>query len=359
MKQIDSLVTIVRRLYPVVAFLGGFVWDALTLGQRVRSTDLWRLGGFVLGACILALWLAHRDARKREAPVAARGWRGTLADLIWQAPHLLLQFLFGGIFSALFIFYFKSSGHLGTWLSTVVLGALLVGNEFAGRRYGRHFTLTWVLLALNAILFFNFALPHAVGSLNPWWFYISTATGIVLAHFVWLLSPGRPGRILPAWILALALLSAWKLDLIAPVPLVKQAVAVGHEFTQTNGRFLMQVEQAPTWQFWRDQSPVAHVAEGEKLYGVSAVYAPLGVTAALEHRWEIHDADGWRVVYRRPFETTGGRERGFRGYSWVLNPRPGDWRFTVATQDGVTIGSFSLRVERGTAGPETLRVKEF
>jgi len=353
------MMTFLRHLYPVVAFLGGFAWDALTLGQRVRGVDLWRLGAFLLGACVLVLWLAYRDSKKWVAPATGSGLLGSITDLIWQAPNLMLQFLFGGIFSALFIFYFKSSGHLGTWLSTVVLGILLVGNEFAGKRYGRHFTLTWLLLALNAILLFNFALPHAVGSLNPWWFYVSTATGILLAHLVWRVSPGRPGRIFPAWILAIVLLLAWKLDLIAPVPLVKQAVAVGHEFTQRDGRFLMQVEQAPSWQIWRDQSPVAHVAEGEKLYGVSAVYAPLGVTAALEQRWEVHDAGGWRVVYRRAFESTGGRERGFRGYSWVLNPQPGEWRFIVATQDGVTIGSFPLRVERGTANPETIRIKEF
>jgi len=353
------MIKVLRRLYPVVAFLGGFVWDALTIGQRVRSIDLWRLGGFLLGACVLALWLAKRDFLKREPPPVKDGWRGVVADLVWQAPNLLLQFFFGGIFSALFIFYFKSAGHLGAWLSTAVLGVLLVGNEFAGKRYGRHYTLVWLLLALNAILLFNFALPYAAGSLNPGWFYASTGTGILLAHLIWRLSPGRPGRILPSWGLAAFLLLAWQLDMIAPVPLVKQALAVGHEFMQDGGRFVMRVEQAPSWQFWRDQSPIAHVVEGEKLYGVSAVYAPLGVTASLEHRWEVREAGAWRVVYRRVFESTGGRERGFRGYSWVLNPRSGDWRFIVATQDGRTIGSFSLNVERGVEGLETVREKEF
>lgn len=353
------MMNILRRLYPVAAFLGGFVWDALTIGQRVRGVDLWRLAGFLLGACILVLWLATRGSRNRVPPPPEGGFRGIVSDLIWQAPNLLLQFFFGGIFSALFIFYFKSSGHLGTWLSTLVLGILLVWNEFAGKRHGRHFTLIWVLLALNAILLFNFALPHMVGSLNPWWFYVSTGGGILLAHLVWRLAPGQPGRILPSWVLAGVLLLAWKFDMIAPVPLVKQAVAVGYEFTQEDGRFLLQVEESPSWQFWRDQSPVAHLAEGERLFGVSAVYAPLGVAAALEHRWEVNDAGGWRVAYRRAFQSTGGRERGFRGYSWLLNPTPGEWRFVVATQDGRTIGIFPLSVERGTRTPGATRLKEF
>ena len=32
-----STLKFLRRLFPVAAFLGGFVWDALTIGQRVRA----------------------------------------------------------------------------------------------------------------------------------------------------------------------------------------------------------------------------------------------------------------------------------------------------------------------------------
>ena len=350
---------ILRRLYPLAAFLGGFVWDTLTIGQRVRVVDLWRLGAFLLGAGLLVLWLAFRESRKLAEPATATGLRGRFAGIAWQAPYLLLQFFFGGIFSALFIFYFKSSGHLGTWLTATVLGALLVGNEFAGKRYGQYFTLIWALFALNAILFFNFALPHAVGSLNSWWFYVSTASGILLTHLLWRISSGQPGRILPSWALAGILLLAWSFDMVAPVPLVKQGLAVGHEFVQDGTHFALKVEPAPSWQLWRDQDAAVHVPEGAKLYGVSAVFAPLGVTAAMEHRWEVRETGGWRAVYRNRFQSTGGREHGFRGYSWVLNPQPGEWRLIVATQDGRTIGLFPFTVERGVPPLETLPVREF
>lgn len=170
-----------RRFYPLAAFFGGFIADALTLGQRVTPLDFWRLGGFLLGAAVFALWLAWRGTRRKEPPVPAADLRGHVARLTWQAPYLLMQFFFGGIFSALFILYFKSSGHLGSWLTAAILGALLVANEFAGDRYGRRFTLTWSLFALNAILLFNFLLPHLAGSLDPLWFYASTLAGALLA----------------------------------------------------------------------------------------------------------------------------------------------------------------------------------
>jgi len=348
-----------RRLYPLAAFLGGFVWDALTIGQRVRVVDFWRLGAFLLGAAVLIHFLARRDVRQASAPSTGDGWRERLVDLRWQAPHLLLQFFFGGIFSALFILYFKSSGHLGTWLMAAFLCTLLIANEFSGRAFGQRFSLIWALFALNATLLFNFALPHAAGSLNPWWFYVSTVASVALTHLLWRLAPGRPGRILPSWCLGGALLLAWNFDMVAPVPLVKQDLAVGHAFVQDAGRYMLQVERAPSWQLWRDQSPTVRLLEGEKLYGVSAVFAPLGVAATLEHRWEVREPNGWREVYRNRFQATGGRERGFRGYSWVSNPQAGEWRFIVATQDGRTIGIVSAHVERGMPSPEDLALREF
>ena len=356
---------VLRRFFPAASFLGGFAWDALTIGRRVRAFDLLFLGAYLTGACVLAFALAWRASRTPNGlaapPAESTGNEAParLVGLAWEGAYLLLQFFFGGIFSALFILYFKSSGHLGTWLTTAILGLLLVGNEFARKSYKRHFTLIWVLLALNAILLFNFALPNALGSLDPRWFYVSTAAGIGLAHGVRRLSPRRPGRILPAWLLAGALVLAWRLDMIAPVPLVEQDLAVGHGFIREGDRFLMMVEQAPAWQFWRRQSPTVKVAEGERLYGVSAVFAPLGVTALLEHRWEVREAGGWRLFYRNAFQSTGGRERGFRGYSWVLNPQPGEWRLVVATQDGRTIGTFPMTIERGLPDSARTPLREY
>lgn len=351
--------SLLRRFYPLAAFLGGFVWDALTLGQRVTPLAFWRLGAYLLGSALLILLLARRHERGTVAPAPGTGFSARGAMILWQAPYLLMQFLYGGIFSALFILYFKSAGHLGTWLMTAFLGALLVGNEFAGDRYGRRFTLTWSLFALNAILLLNFVMPHVAGSLDSRWFYLSTGAGLVLTHGVRWLAPGHPGRIWPVWMIAASLVLAWSLNMVAPVPLVKRDLAVGHDFESGNGRYALSVEPAPAWQFWRDQATSVHVQEGERLYGLSAVFAPPGVTALLEHRWAVKETSGWRQVATIRFQSTGGRDKGFRGHSWVNSPAPGDWRFTVATQDGRIIGVMSFQVERAKATAVPLIVREF
>ena len=341
-----------RRFYPVAAFFAGFIWDALTIGQRVRPLDFVRLGGFLAGAALLAWWLARRDARAVLPPSSDAGWRLRLG---WQLPYLAVQFFFGGIFSALFILYFKSSGHFGAWLVALLLGSLLVANEFAGERYGRRFTLTWALFAINAILLANFALPYALGSLDPRWFYVSTLAGALLAQACWWLAPGRPGRIGPAWLLAGVLLAAWQAGMIAPVPLVKKELAVGQAFAQRDGDYLLQVEPAAAWEFWRSQASTVNVPPGGRLYGLSAVHAPRGVTARLEHRWEFLAPAGWQVQGRSRFESSGGRERGFRGYSWIVAPAEGEWRLIVATQDGRTIGILPFRVVHAAPAQQEAR----
>lgn len=354
-----DVIPLLKRLFPFVAFLGGFVWDALTIGRRVATMDLWILGGYLLAAALLALFLARRPRRLSPTRPAAADLRSRVRELLWLAPYLALQFLFGGIFSALFILYFKSSGHFATWLMTALLGALLVGNEFAREHYGRRMTLVWTLFALNAILLCNFALPHVLGSLDPRWFHVSTAAGVLLAHLLRQLAPHRSVSIVPAYGVGLALWLAWSLGMIAPVPLVKRDLAVGQAFVQEGERFALQVEQSPRWAWWRTQATTLHVAEGERLYGVAAVWAPQRVTADLEHRWEVRGQEGWREVYRNRYSTTGGRERGFRGYSWVLNPQPGQWRFTVATQDGRTVSVLSFEVVRGSPALERTAIREF
>lgn len=344
------------RFFPVLSFFAGFAWDALTLGRRVGVADFWQLGAYLVGAGGLAWWLAWRDAHGALPPPAEPGVAGRWRALRWQAPYLLIQFFFGGVYSALFIFYAKSSGHLASALLALLLGGLLVANEFWRDRYGRRFSLTWALFALCAALLLNFVLPHAAGSVSPLWFYASTLLAVLVAHGLRHAAPGRPGRIGPAWGVGAALLAAWQFGMIAPVPLVLRDLAIGQGFARVDGQFRLEVEPASPWCPWCRFDATVHVPEGQRLYGVSAVFAPLGVTALLEHRWEFRAAGGWRVMARSRFAASGGRGGGFRGYSWVLDPPSGDWRLVVATQDGRTIAIEPFTVVRGAPEGREARI---
>jgi len=325
-----------RRIAPVAAFFGGFLWDAITLGRKVGSTDLWILGGYLALAGGILWYLGRREVlSSRLTPTEetrpAQPW--------WYAsgPYLALQFCFGGLFSALFIFYFKSSSHFLAILWVLGLGALLVANEFLEDRY-RRFTLTWALFGLCAMLLLNFVIPHIAGSISAFWFYFSTLAGAGLAHLLHRITPGQPGRITPVWAIAAGLLLAYLVDAIPPVPLVTRDIAIGHTLVKTKGEYRLQQEKTPWWIFWRKTESQIHLAPGERLYCIAAIFAPAGLSTRLFHHWRYHDEkQGWVSRSRIGFNLSGGRQGGYRGYSFKQNLTPGEWTVAVETEDGRTV----------------------
>lgn len=339
-----------RRILPAVAFFGGFLWDAITLGRKVGTADLWMLAGYLAAAGGILWYLGRREslAMLQAVPEAVRQappwWRVT-------GPYLLLQFCFGGLFSALFIFYFKSSSHFLAIVWALGLGVILVANEFLEDRY-RRFTLTWALFGLCAMLLLNFVIPHVAGSISPIWFYLSTLAGAGLAHLLHLKTPGQPGRILPVWGIATGLILAYLVDAIPPVPLVNRDIAVGHALVKTDGEYRLQQEKTPWWIFWRKTESKIHLTPGEKLYCVAAIFAPTGLNTRLYHHWRYHDeTHGWQTRSRIGFPLSGGRQGGYRGYSFKQNLTPGEWSVAVETEDGRTVAvhRFELSKETRTA----------
>lgn len=224
------------------------------------------------------------------------------------------------------------------------LAALLVANEFLESRY-RRFTLAWALFGLCAMLLLNFVLPHIVGSIAVFWFMLSTLAGAALAHLLYLRTPGRPGRILPVWGIAAGLLFAYFLDLIPPVPLVSKDIAVGHALTRTAGGYVLRQEQAAWWVFWRRTAKALHTRPGEPVYCVCAVFAPRGLQTRLYHRWSWRDPTrGWLTTSLIGFDLAGGREGGYRGYTWKRNLAPGEWKVTVETENGRTVAVHRFEV---------------
>lgn len=335
-----------KQAFPALAFFGGFLWDALTLGRSVGVMDLWLLSVYLLAAGGLLWWLG-----KRHAASSAPAIPTPRSEWLESGPYLLLQFCFGSLFSALFIFYFKSSSHFLAGLWALGLGILLVANEFLDDHY-RRFTLTWAFFGLCAMLLLTFVIPHVVGSIGALWFVLGTLAGAGLAHGLRLKTPGQPGRILPVWLIAAGLLSAYVLDIIPPVPLVKKAIDVGHALTRTAGDYRLLQEKSPWWVFWRRTESEIHLAPGEPIYCVSAVFAPSGLSTRLVHHWQRYER-GWVTYSRIPFSLAGGRGGGYRGYTYKRNLAPGEWRVRVETEDGRTVAIHRFEISTEPLATDT------
>lgn len=332
--------------FPVIFFFAGFVWDALTIGRNVMPLDLMIFAGYLLTAALILYLIGRPGSEGAEDAIKAQSKYMELLKKLHtpRLPYFLLQFLFGSLFSALFILYFKSASHWLAWLTSLILGMLLVANEFLESEYKR-FTLSWAMFGLCAMLLFNFALPFMLGSIHAIWFYLSTLLGAAFAFWLYRKTPRHYGSIKPVGIIAALLMFAYTADMIPPVPLVKRDIAIAYDLTKANGGYLLRQQAAPWWVFWRATSNALELVPNQRVYCFSSVFAPPGLSTRLVHRWQHEDAKaGWQTKSKASFDIAGGRYGGFRGYTYKSNLAAGDWRVSVETENGKTIAVYPFSV---------------
>jgi hypothetical protein len=345
-----------RRYAPALFFIGGFAWDAVTLGRSIKPIDLFLLAAYLAGAALILVILGRRSSGSSE-------FLGSSEELPRGTPRhseeprnwfrylsSVLQFFFGGIFSALFIFYFLSSGGLGGYLFVLGLAALLIGNEFLGSRYSE-LTLSWTFFTLSACMFFNFALAHLFRSISTFWFYLGTMVAVLLVVSLRSVSREGSASIKPSIGVAALLLVFHLFNLIPPVPLVKKQMLIAHELRRERDGYAARIEP-PGWRIWRASSPTFHRRAGERVYCFTSVFVPNGIRTTIRHRWE-HEG---RTMDVRPFPITGGRQGGYRGYTLKQNLIPGRWRVIAESESGATIGFVDFVVVAGEPG-EMKKVK--
>lgn len=87
------------------------------------------------------------------------------------------------------------------------------------------------------------------------------------------------------------------------------------------------------------------------MYCFTSVFVPSGIRTTIRHRWLYYDDSRgeWRNAGVVPFTIAGGRETGYRGYTYKQRVTPGRWRVVAESESGAAIGIVDFRVSRGEA----------
>lgn len=348
--SLKQLSNTVGSYLPAVFFFAGFIWDALTIGRNVVAVDLLIFASYLLAAGFI-LYFTSRPSFILVDETIQPSRLHAIVTSRW--PYFLLQFLFGSLLSALFILYFKSANHWLAWLMSLLLASLLVGNEFLENQY-RRFTISWALFGLCAMLLFNFSLPFMLGSVLSIWFYLSTLLGAMLAYWLYRKTPQHLGNIFPVWIIAGLLMLAYAIDMIPPVPLVKREMAVAYDIQKVAGSYQLSQPASPWWLFWRKTSDDLQVTPGQRIYCFSSIFAPAGLKTKLYHNWQILTPKGWLTQSRAGFALNGGRNGGYRGYTYKSNIAAGDWRVRIETENNKTIAIQEFTIKEGLSAPQKI-----
>jgi preprotein translocase subunit Sec61beta len=334
-----------KRYSPLVFFVGGFLWDSLTLTRIDRVMDNVILLGYLLLMLGLIVLVQMADAGRVRQPFLLRFRR---------FYPLGIQFFLGGLMSSYVVFYFKSASMTRTSLFLVLLVLLLVANEFLEKRLS-NLTFQVGFLFFSAFTFLVFFIPVATGVMNVFTFVAAgllslMATAGVLRFFEkrGVFSSRRALVRAGSAVAGLFILMNvfYALNWMPPVPLSLKSGGVYHRVERKENAYLLAYRKPPWYRFWQRDSDPFLLAEDDRVYCFSAVFAPIGLTKGILHHWERYDEEQrqWRTTDRLAFDISGGRAEGYRGYTFKRNVTPGRWRVDVKTEDDLIIGRVAFQV---------------
>jgi DUF2914 family protein len=355
MSPLTRIQTLLAKPFmPAVFFFSGVSYDTLTLTRidRLQDNLLLLLYLLLLGVLIVLTGrLGIEPPPEREQLAALSPFTRWLLRSRPYYP-MASQFLLGSLFSAYAVFYSRSATLTSTAVFFALLVLLLVGNEFLRDRLS-NLRLLISLYALVCFGFFTFFLPVMTGYMNVLVFLAGAAlSATVTFRVVQLIYRNNPDRsrreafgvTIPSFGLIGLMVGFYFLNWIPPVPLSMKFGGIYHEVKKSDDRFELSFERK-WYQVWKrsDTTFPAH----EPIYCFTAVFAPVALNTTVYHHWYFRGQPNKPFSHadKIPVKISGGREAGYRAYTFKQQLDPGDWRVDLESEDGRIIGRVSVTVE--------------
>jgi len=342
-----------RFLIPAALTLG-FITDAFAF----QAIGLGNLKYIFLGHLVfIGINIGAINYFKEEPPIRK-------VEYHWQflAP-LFIQFSFGNLFNGFLIFYFQSGSFFASWPFFLVLGALIVGNEIARRKEVTPLLQIGVYF-FTIFAYLNLVFPYTFKSLGLGIFLLSGFLALaIVVGFIYAVSrfskeikerKKKLWAVIGAVFVFINVL--YFANWIPPIPLSLKDIGVYHNVTKVNNHYDVAAEKCTNWDKCLFTRKKIHITqEGQPIYVFSAVHAPLGMTLKVAHEWNKYDPqeNNWSTKTRLDYEIQGGREGGYRLYTYS-HVSPGLYRVNIETKNGQVIGRTSFRVVESDKQPEII-----
>lgn len=333
----------------------GFIVDTLTLNRADQVFDNVILLTYIILASfsILSMYTDVGYVRSR--------WYARIAPFV----PIIFLYAIGGLFSGLVVLYSKSGSLIASFPFMIVLIVLFLGNEFFYKKYPR--------LMFQAIIFyialFSYCIlitPVLLRMIGIGPFMLGTGISLLLMFgFIKLLEQFARDdfqsykKKLKLSIICVSSVFAflYVTNIIPPIPLSLKDISVHHLVSkQTDGSYIT-IDETTPW-YARDWiGETIHITPGEPVYVFSSIFAPTRLNTTVSHQWAYFDENTNRWINRAsiPIKITGGRDQGYRGYSYSSNVFPGAWRVDVRTDEGKLIGRVRFSIKPTVTEYERVR----
>ena len=244
---------------------------------------------------------------------------------------------------------------------------MLIANEFLKKRISNKY-LQFGVYYFISFTFFTFMIPVFLKELNTSIFLISGAVSLVstlvLLTFIYSKSPStrkeiKLGKMIAIILVVYGIINLFYfLRLIPPVPLALDKGIVAHDVVLKNGNYEVTYESEESFIFWRKHKLDYNYTPDQRVYIFSSIFAPTDLKKSIFHRWRKYNdkTKEWITVDDIGYDITGGRDGGFRGYTYKSNVTPGEWEVQVLTEEEQVLGVIGFHINLNT-DQEPLRLK--
>ena len=355
-KSVEELAEWYMHYVSPLSLIAGFLLDTFFLAKRV---DL-----FLTNALLFTYLIVSAAAIFLINFIEAGKLREKIALRLLPLLPVVVQFCFGGLFSAYLSLYSRSANIAISWIFVIVLAALILLNERFSHFY-RRFSVQVSFYFVVLFSFLIFFLPVVFKTIGPFMFLGSGTLAVaIIAIFLSLLfryipsllsEKGRLRRCVSAIGTIYLLFNVlYFTNIIPPLPLALKSAGVYHTIDKLpDGTYRLTGERLPWYEEYLNYAPIYHRAPGEPIYVWSAIFAPSGLTTDVVHEWQRYDkAHGrWITESVVRFPIMGGRDGGYRGYSEKVTGAAGTWRVNVVTSYGQLIGRIAFTVADASTTP--------
>ncbi|HAH05967.1 MAG TPA: hypothetical protein DCM05_05455 [Elusimicrobia bacterium] len=325
-------------------FAAGFLFDTLAVGRIDKWLNILHQAVY-LSLCAYFTGLELRETHGRFTPPER-------LKTAWRYHTGATHFMLGTLLNIYTLFYFKSASMGTSLLFLLVLAALLALNEL--KPFERSGTLLRMsLFSLCLVSYFTYLVPTLMGRIGAVPFLGSiAAASACIAGFTWRLYGRMPeqkqavrGHVVYPFAAIAALFAAlYFAKVIPPVPLSLTEIGIYHDVRRAGDRFELSSTR-PRWKFWQRGDQTFLARPGDPIYCWVRVFSPTRFQDRLAVRWRFLEPEGWGESEVIPLPITGGRDGGWRGFTFKANYKPGRWRVEVVTSDGRELGHIGLAVE--------------
>ncbi len=325
------------------ALIVGFIIDNLTLNRvdQIYDNVVLIFYIFLAGLSILAFNF-----------VEVRNLSSNLATKIKIFAPIIIQYSFGGLFSAFFVFYSRSGSFGASWPFIVLIIFLLILNEFLKEKYSRlvYQVGTYFFVVFSYMIFLVPVLLKEMGQLVFIYSGLISLTFIyiftILIHLLTQRKYFNFNKKMWAAIFSTYLIMNlfYFTNILPPLPLSMKESGVFNLIKKDNNNYVLYREPINFVSKFFNNTIEINPAAG--LYYFSSVFAPTKLNTSIIHEWQYYDqvSKKWIQTTKVSFTISGGRNTGYRGYSLKQNLQEGNWRVLTKTSNGQIIGEEKFKV---------------